>query len=137
MRAVFHHLAWALATVALVIATPIQAAAFDTGRTTPPVMGTAGLTSPARPDAAQSMSSPATTRAAISSAFATAAVPQQDTGQGWAELYCMACVGLGALALHSGGIAMLPVILGNPSVYGTFAGTCLLACESAIKSLLK
>jgi len=137
MRAIFKHVAWALATVALVIATPIQAAAYDGGSTTPSVMGTTGATTTVRPDATPNATSPAVTRVAIASALATPTLQQQDSGRGWAELYCMACVGLGALALYSGGITMLPVILGNPAVYGTFTGTCLLACESAIKSLLK
>ena len=130
MRKILKHVAWALAAVALVIATPLQAAASRGHGTTPAPMSAA-------------------TSAANASAFATATpraplqptVPptqqQQDTGQGWDELYCMACVGMGALALYSGGITMLPVILGNASMYGTLTGTCLLACESAIKSLLK
>ena len=141
MRAIFKHFAWALATVALVIATPIQAAAYHGGSTTPSVVGAAGATTTVRPDAAPNATpnatAPAVTRVAIASALATTTLQQQDSGRGWAELYCMACVGLGALALYSGGITMLPVILGNPAVYGTFTGTCLLACESAIKSLLK
>jgi len=137
MRAIFKHFAWALATVALVIATPIQAAAYDGGSTTPSVMGTTGATTTVRPDATPNATSSAVTRVGIASALATTTLQQQDSGRGWAELYCMACVGLGALALYSGGITMLPVILGNPAVYGTFTGTCLLACESAIKSLLK
>jgi hypothetical protein len=49
----------------------------------------------------------------------------------------MACVGLGTLTLYSGGITMLPIMLANPAAFSTMTGTCVLACESAIKTLLK
>lgn len=151
MRTILTHVAWTLAAVALVIATPVQAASTRGDVTTPVTMGAGTTNVVARPHAAPApaASSPAATRGAVSSAFTTATPrpprqanlsptrQQQDTGQGWDELYCMACVGLGTLALYSGGITMLPVILGNASMYGTLTGTCLLACESAVKSLLR
>jgi hypothetical protein len=136
MRAIFNHLAWGLATIALVVATPIQAAAGS--RTAAPVSASAPAAMSGSGHALDTHGMSAiTTQAAVSNTFAAAALQQQDTGQGWAELYCMACVGLGALALYSGGITMLPVILSNPATFGTLAGTCLLACESAIEKLLK
>ena len=139
MRTLFTNLAWTLATVALVVATPLQAAAYGSPRTTnadPVAAGTTTTTTKAQ-SAARSARSPDTTRAAVTTAVAATALPQQDAGRGWAELYCMACVGLGTLALYSGGITMLPVILGNASMYGTLTGTCLLACESVIRTVLR
>ena len=137
MRTVFTNFAWTLATAALVVATPLQTAADSASRTTIPIPTAAGTTTTAGDGAVRTTSSPDIARAATTSAFAAATVQRQDTGRGWAELYCMTCVGLGTLALYSGGITMLPVILGNASMYGTLAGTCLLACESVINTLLK
>ena len=111
MRALLHRVTWIVAAVALVIATPAQAVASNRSLSTSPA------------------SSSATT--------SVASIQSQETGRGWAELYCMACVGLGTFTLYSGGITMLPVILANPAAFTTMTGTCVLACESAIKTLLQ
>lgn len=119
MRALLHRVTWIVAAVALVIATPVQAAAGNRSLST----------SPASASAAASTTTSATN--------SVASIQSQETGRGWAELYCMACVGLGTLTLYSGGITMLPVILANPAAFTTMTGTCVLACESAIKTLLQ
>ena len=144
MRAHLHRLAWITAAIALVIATPVQAAAGNRSPTRRPA--TASTTTSAQ-SRSLGQPGPVTTppptiavRTAITEALSATSIPStrsQDTGRGWAELYCMACVGLGTLALYSGGITMLPVMLANPAAFSTMTGTCVLACESAIKTLLQ
>lgn len=148
MRAHLHRLAWITAAIALIIATPVQAAA---GNRSPNQWPATASTTTATTTSAQSRSlgqpgkvkTPPPTiavRTAITEALSATSIPStrsQDTGRGWAELYCMACVGLGTLALYSGGITMLPVMLANPAAFSTMTGTCVLACESAIKTLLQ
>jgi hypothetical protein len=148
MRAPYHRLTWVTAAIALIIATPVQAAA---GNRSPTQWPATASTTTATTTSVQSRSlgqpgkvtTPPPTiavRTAVTEAFSATSIPStrsQDTGRGWAELYCMACVGLGTLALYSGGITMLPVMLANPAAFSTMTGTCVLACESAIKTLLK
>jgi hypothetical protein len=135
MRTRFHHVAWTLAAVALVIATPVPVAADRGPMTTDSAPIVADRET--RPRAVGGGTATAAARAPDITAFTVINPQPRDTGQGWSELYCMACVGLGTLALYSGGITMLPVILGNPAANGTLTGTCVLACESAIKTLLR
>lgn len=144
MHTSLHRLAWITAAIALIIATPVQAVAGNRSPTQQPA--TASTTTSVH---SGSIGQPATVttppptlavRTAVTEASSATSIPStqsQDTGRGWAELYCMACVGLGTLALYSGGITMLPVMLGNPAAFSTMTGTCVIACESAIKTLLK
>ena len=148
MRAHFHRLTWITAAIALIIATPVQAAAGNRSPNQWPATASP-TTSPATSAQSRSLGQPGpvttppptiAVRTAITEALSATSIPStrsQDTGRGWAELYCMACVGLGTLALYSGGITMLPVMLANPAAFSTMTGTCVLACESAIKTLLK
>lgn len=105
MRACIQHFAWGLATAALMVMTPVRVAAI---RAPMPRAATPPVPEPA-------------------------AAEQQ--GGGWRELYCAACVGVGTFALYSGGITMLPVLLANPQTVSTLAGSCLLACRSALDDL--
>lgn len=134
MRSFLDHLAWGLATVALVVATPLSSAALER----PP------LAHPASVAPAGVAALPAVTARAIAPAMPNATrhttVPiaeSPETGRGWAELYCMGCVGLGTLALYSGGISMLPVILANPDAVAVLAGSCLMACRSVLETMMK
>lgn len=144
MRAHHHRLTWIIAAIALIIATPVQAAA---GNRSPTQWPATASTTTSVQSRSLGQPGPVTTppptiavRTAVTKALSATSIPStrsQDTGRGWAELYCMACVGLGTLALYSGGITMLPVMLANPAAFSTMTGTCVLACESAIKTLLK
>ncbi len=132
MRQTLMHLAWGLATAALAIATPLRAIGSPD---TPPMTAAAAataMTATATPAAAL----PANAGAAVN----TPPVASPTTGEyggGWSQVYCAACVGLGAYALFAGGFTMLPVILANPAAYGTFSGTCVLACRSVLDDLMK
>lgn len=66
-----------------------------------------------------------------------AVVGTTDAGGGWNEVVCAGCVAAATLTLFTGGIKMLPVLLANPEMIGTFTGMCVVACESAIKEMLK
>ena len=148
MRAHYHRLTWVTAAIALIIATPVQAAAGNrssiqwpaTASTTTATTTSVQSRSLGQPGKVTTPPPTIAVRTAVTEAFSATSIPStrsQDTGRGWAELYCMACVGLGTLALYSGGITMLPVMLANPAAFSTMTGTCVLACESAIKTLLK
>jgi len=131
MRQTLMHLAWGLATAALAIATPLRAIGSPD---TPPMTAAAAtaMTATATPAAAL----PANAGAAVN----TPPVASPTTGEyggGWSQVYCAACVGLGAYALFAGGFTMLPVILAHPAAYGTFSGTCVLACRSVLDDLMK
>ena len=140
MRTPLHRLTWVTAAIALIIATPVQAAAGDQSRSASPATTSAQSRSLGQPGPVTTPPPTIAVRTAITEALSATSIPStrsQDTGRGWAELYCMACVGLGTLALYSGGITMLPIMLANPAAFSTMTGTCVLACESAIKTLLQ
>lgn len=135
MRQTLMHLAWGLATAALAIATPLRAIGSPD---TPPMTAAAAtaMTATAMTAAAPAAALPANAGAAVN----TPPVASPTTGEyggGWSQVYCAACVGLGAYALFAGGFTMLPVILANPAAYGTFSGTCVLACRSVLDDLMK
>lgn len=137
MRQTLMHLAWGLATAALAIATPLRAIGSPD---TPPMTAAAAATAMT----ATAMTATATPAAALpanaGAAVNTPPVASPTTGEyggGWSQVYCAACVGLGAYALFAGGFTMLPVILANPAAYGTFSGTCVLACRSVLDDLMK
>ena len=144
MQTPLHRLAWITAAIALIIATPVQAAAGNRSLATSPTIASPTASIPiglvGQPGTVTTPPPTVAVRTALTSALSAtsnAAVQPQDTGRGWKELYCMACVGLGTLTLYSGGITMLPIMLANPAAFSTMTGTCVLACESAIKTLLK
>lgn len=148
MRTPLHRLTWVTAAIALIIATPVQAAAGNgspsqwpaTASSTTATTTTVQSRLPGQPGKVTTPPPTIAVRTAITEALPATSIVSarsQNTGRGWAELYCMACVGLGTLALYSGGITMLPVMLANPAAFSTMTGTCVLACESAIKTLLK
>lgn len=148
MRAPHHRLAWVTAAIALIIATPVQAAAGNRPLSQwPATASSTNSTTTAVQSRSLGQPGPVTTPpptiaapTAVAEAHSATSMPSRqspDTGRGWAELYCMACVGLGTLALYSGGITMLPVMLANPAAFSSMTGTCVLACESAIKTLLQ
>jgi hypothetical protein len=130
------HLAWGLATAALVIATPLRAIGSPDTPPMAPVAATTAVTTTAMPAADIPAALPATADAAVNAAL-LASPTTGEYGGGWSQVYCAACVGLGAYALFAGGFTMLPVILANPAAYGTFSGTCVLACRSVLDDLMK
>lgn len=138
MRTTLNHLAWGLATVALAIATPVRAAAFErpiAGRAVP----TAATPTIARADLSVRANTtiPEANTIAVTTPRAVVNIPtQSETGAGWAELYCVGCVALGTYALYTGGISMLPIILANPEAVGALTGLCLTACRSALEALM-
>ena len=52
-------------------------------------------------------------------------------------MVCAGCVAAATFSLFLGGIEMLPVLLANPEMIGTFTGVCLMACRSVIQEMLK
>ena len=84
MRACIQHVAWGLATAALMVVTPLPVAA--TRAPTPR----------------------ATTRPA------PAPAADEQKGSGWRELYCAACVGVGTFVSKSNGGIWGNLLLGGP-----------------------
>jgi hypothetical protein len=56
----------------------------------------------------------------------------QDTGAGWDEVVCAACVGAGTLVLLSGASA-LTLLLANPSLTVGATQVCITACVRALE----
>jgi hypothetical protein len=124
MRPFITHLAWGLATAALLIGTPLRAAGLPSARAT----ATAPNATAPR-DAAPENAVPAIPNAALP-------VVLDETGGGLGELQCAVCVGAATFALFSGGTSMLPVLLTNTTTVGTIAGACLMACRSVLEDLM-
>ncbi|WP_396223938.1 hypothetical protein [Gemmatimonas sp.] len=136
MRQTLMHLAWGLATAALIIATPLRAIGSPNMPPRAPVAATTALPTTALTGAAITAALPVTADAAVNAAPVASPIAS-EYGGGWTQVYCAACVGLGAYALFAGGFTMLPVILANPAAYGTFSGTCVIACRSVLDDLMK
>jgi hypothetical protein len=62
----------------------------------------------------------------------TSRAPVQETGGGWDEVVCAACVGAGTLVLLSGASA-LTLLLANPSLTVGATQVCLSACMRALE----
>jgi hypothetical protein len=118
------HLTTGLAAAALLLATPL-AAAGSAGQpaSTPLAVTTVGInTAGLAPVGLTGIPRPAPSTSA-------------ETGGGWSEVYCLSCVGIAGYTLASGGTVMLPLLLANAEMVGTFGATCLYACRSLIKQL--
>lgn len=124
MRPFITHLAWGLATAALLIGTPLRAAGL------PPA-----LTNATVPNVVAPRDVPAGNAASAPPAAALLA-DLDETGGGLSELQCAICVGAATFALFSGGTSMLPVLLTNGTTVGTIAGACLMACRSVLEDLM-
>lgn len=133
MRETFMHFAWALATAALMVATPLRAAAVDRGAPAHVSSVRSAATTAGSLLALRAVTAPTPAPATLDAAFGTA----NETGGGWNEILCAGCVGVATYALFSGGITMLPVMLATPEIVGTLTGACLMACKSVITEMLK
>jgi hypothetical protein len=127
------HFAWALATAALMVATPLRAVALDRGVPAHATSVRSAATTTGSPVAFGAVAAPTPAPATLETAFGSA----NETGGGWNEIICAGCVGVATYALFSGGITMLPVMLANPELVGTLTGACLVACRSVITEMLK
>lgn len=58
--------------------------------------------------------------------------PTQDSGAGWDEVVCAACVGAGTLALLSGASGFA-VLVANPSMTVGVAQVCIAACMRSLE----
>lgn len=58
--------------------------------------------------------------------------PRHESGGGWDEIVCAACVGAGTAILLSGASA-LNLLLANPSLTAGAVQVCVRACRSAIE----
>ncbi len=133
MRVAFMHFTWALATAALMVATPLRAVALDRGAPVHATSVRSAATTTSTAVALGATTAPTPTPAALETVFDST----NETGGGWNEILCAGCVGVATYALFSGGITMLPVMLANPEVVGTLTGACLMACKSVITEMLK
>jgi len=62
----------------------------------------------------------------------TEPAPTQETGAGWDEVVCAACVGAGTFVLLSGASA-LTLLLANPSLTAGATQICVTACLRALE----
>lgn len=126
MRSFLMSCLWGLATAALLVATPVRAAGARLSSVTP--VTTIASASSVTPPASFVFTAP------TPSVVADLA---SETGGGWNEVVCAGCVAAATVTLFLGGIEMLPVLLANPEMIGTFTGVCLMACKSVIQEMLK
>lgn len=120
MRHAIQRLTTGLAAAALILATPVDATGFAPQRSLTPLAVTT-TTGPVSPQDGAAPRPPQANAA--------------ETGGGWSEVYCLGCVGVAGYALATGGTVMLPVLLANAEMVGTFGATCLYACRSLIKQM--